>query len=103
MTSNTTNSSSLARYAWLSIAAVGPRYCAHRCCEHSLVGRIVYKSVSGLMDAALPAEERDILQKVLAVYMQNGVACLAIRLWRQFYRTAIHFIGTAWLANRRSP
>jgi cation diffusion facilitator family transporter len=42
-------------------------------------GRIVYKSVSGLMDAALPAEERDTLQKVLEPYMQNGVACHAIR------------------------
>ena len=42
-------------------------------------GRIVYKSVSGLMDAALPAEERDTLQKVLDPYMQNGVACHAIR------------------------
>jgi divalent metal cation (Fe/Co/Zn/Cd) transporter len=67
------------------------------------VGRIVYKSVSGLMDAAMPAEERDTLQKVLTAYMQNGVTCHAIRLWRQFYRTVIHFIGTAWVANRRSP
>jgi cation diffusion facilitator family transporter len=42
-------------------------------------GRIVYKSVSGLMDAALPEDERAILQKVLEPYMQNGVACHAIR------------------------
>ena len=42
-------------------------------------GRIVYKSVSGLMDAALPAEERDTLRKVLETCIQNGVECHAIR------------------------
>ena len=42
-------------------------------------GRIVYKSVSGLMDAVLPAEERDTLRKVLEPYMQKGVECHAIR------------------------
>jgi cation diffusion facilitator family transporter len=42
-------------------------------------GRIVYQSVSGLMDAALPAEERDTLRKVLETCIQNGVECHAIR------------------------
>jgi cation diffusion facilitator family transporter len=42
-------------------------------------GRIVYKSVSGLMDAALPAEDRDTLRKILEPYIQNGVECHAIR------------------------
>ncbi len=42
-------------------------------------GRIFYKSVSGLMDAALPAQDRDMLRKVLEPYMQNGVECHAIR------------------------
>jgi cation diffusion facilitator family transporter len=42
-------------------------------------GRIVYKSVSGLMDTALPAEDRDALRKVLEPYIKNGVECHAIR------------------------
>jgi cation diffusion facilitator family transporter len=42
-------------------------------------GRIVCQSVSGLMDAALPAEERDTLSKVLETCIQNGVECHAIR------------------------
>ena len=42
-------------------------------------GRIVYKSVSGLMDTALPAEDRDTVRKILEPYMQKGVECHAIR------------------------
>jgi len=42
-------------------------------------GRIVYKSVSGLMDVALPAEDRDTLRKILEPYIKNGVECHAIR------------------------
>jgi cation diffusion facilitator family transporter len=42
-------------------------------------GRIVYKSVSGLMDTALPVEDQDTLRKVLETCIQNGVECHAIR------------------------
>jgi cation diffusion facilitator family transporter len=42
-------------------------------------GRIVYQSVSGLMDTALPTEEQNTLKKVLEPYIQNGVECHAIR------------------------
>ena len=42
-------------------------------------GRIVYQSVSGLMDTALSAEDRDTLKKVLERYIQTGIECHAIR------------------------
>jgi cation diffusion facilitator family transporter len=42
-------------------------------------GRIVYQSVSGLMDTALPAEEQNTLRKALEPYIQSGVQCHAIR------------------------
>ena len=42
-------------------------------------GRIVYQSVSGLMDAALPVEEQNTLRKVLEPFIQTGVQCHAIR------------------------
>lgn len=42
-------------------------------------GGIVYRSVAGLMDAALPAEDQDTLKKVLQPYLQNGIAFHAIR------------------------
>jgi len=42
-------------------------------------GRIVYQSVSGLMDTALPANEQETLKKALEAYTQNGVQCHAIR------------------------
>lgn len=42
-------------------------------------GRIVYQSVSGLMDTALPPEEQNILRNVLEPYIQAGVQCHAIR------------------------
>jgi cation diffusion facilitator family transporter len=42
-------------------------------------GRIVYQSVSGLMDTALPTEEQNALRKALEPYIQSGVQCHAIR------------------------
>ena len=42
-------------------------------------GRIVYQSVSGLMDAALPANEQATLKKVLDPYIQSGIQCHAVR------------------------
>jgi len=42
-------------------------------------GRIVYQSVSGLMDASLPVEEQNTLRKVLEPFIQTGVQCHAIR------------------------
>ncbi len=42
-------------------------------------GRIVYQSVSGLMDTALPPEEQNTLRKILEPYIQTGVQCHAIR------------------------
>jgi cation diffusion facilitator family transporter len=42
-------------------------------------GRIVYQSILGLMDTALPAEEQHTIRKVLEPYIQNGVECHAIR------------------------
>ncbi len=42
-------------------------------------GRIVYQSVSGLMDAALPAEDRHTIQKVLEPYAKTGVQFHAVR------------------------
>jgi cation diffusion facilitator family transporter len=42
-------------------------------------GRIVYQSVSGLMDTALPPEEQNALRKILEPYIQTGVQCHAIR------------------------
>ncbi len=38
-------------------------------------GRIVWESIGGLMDKALPAEELDALRKVLGRYEQDGVKC----------------------------
>ena len=42
-------------------------------------GRIVYQSVSGLMDAALPANEQETLRRVLEPYIQSGIECHAVR------------------------
>ena len=42
-------------------------------------GRIVYQSVSGLMDTALPAAEQETLRKVLEPYIQGGIQCHAVR------------------------
>ena len=42
-------------------------------------GRIVYQSILGLMDTALPAEELHTIRKVLEPYVQTGVQCHAIR------------------------
>jgi divalent metal cation (Fe/Co/Zn/Cd) transporter len=39
----------------------------------------VYQSVSGLMDAALPASEQAALKKVLEPYIQSGIQCHAVR------------------------
>ena len=41
--------------------------------------RIVRKSVLGLMDTALPAEEQDMLRRVLEPYVQSGVQFHALR------------------------
>ncbi len=40
---------------------------------------IVRRSVSGLMDTAMPAEDQETLQKVLAPHLQGGVKCHALR------------------------
>jgi cation diffusion facilitator family transporter len=42
-------------------------------------GNIVRKSVSGLMDTALPTDERDKVQKVLEPYLKKGVRYHAFR------------------------
>ena len=42
-------------------------------------GRIVYQSVSGLMDTALPSDEQETLRKVLKPFTQDGVQYHAIR------------------------
>ena len=42
-------------------------------------GGLVYQSILGLMDTALPAEEQHTIRKVLEPYIQTGVECHAIR------------------------
>ena len=41
--------------------------------------RLVSRSVSGLMDAALPAQEQDLIQGVMQKYVQKGVTFHALR------------------------
>lgn len=49
-------------------------------------GRIVYGSVAGLMDTALPAEDREAIRKAIEPYMQGGIECHAIRTRRSGMR-----------------
>ena len=53
--------------------------------------RIVRKSVSGLMDTALPVEEQNTIRRVLEPYVQSGVQCHALRTRQSGARRFVSF------------
>ena len=53
--------------------------------------RIVRKSIRGLMDIAIPAEEQDTLRKVLEPYEQSGVQFHALRTRQSASRRFVSF------------
>jgi cation diffusion facilitator family transporter len=64
---------------------------------------IVRKSVSGLMDTALPVEDQNKLQKVFEPYVQGGVQCHAFRTRRSGTRqfVSLHvLVPGAWTVQR---
>ncbi|MBV8330942.1 MAG: cation transporter [Verrucomicrobia bacterium] len=65
--------------------------------------RIVRRSVSGLMDTALPQSERELIQKVLRAYEKDGLQFHAVRTRdagaRKFVSMHVHVPGN-WTVNR---